>query len=610
MSYAPSTGDAVALALSGDYTPPAGDVVVLELAPSTPPTEPPFTGPELAALVGLPWTQGERRDAVRHLPWRDAPTCDALPRIRWQQAVATDHHLALAWSDSDRADAAVRASWEWAERIDAAIAPSWRRSEPRDHARAIAWQWADTADAARGLSYRNPPPRDTTHHVAWDWSEGRDANRTARYDNPPRRDIHSTIPWGWGTPLHQQYVLIPPPVPIVDGTPPCYTTPPGDRVRLALRGPAYLPPPGDQVPLRITCGDTREYRVQRTLIMEHTLTVCRLPDRTPLNVAGVTLSLDRDSWAWTAELQIVDRASYHLVLPDGSGPKLVEIAISGHVWTALIERASERRVAAQDGNKTPTRFSAGGRSRTAILAAPYAVARPYVSDEAMTAAQAVTRELEFTGFTLDWQIDDWLIPAGAWRYENETPMSAILRIAAAAGASVQSDPEDETIIVKPAYPAAPWLWSEETPAVILDGQSLFEMGREWKPGPQYLGVYVSGETQGVLVNVIRDGSAGSPYAQMIVDPLITSTEPARGRGLREIADSENQTLEPVVLPLLPTPAEPGVILPCELVQVEDPVHGIYKALATGVSITAGLQNGAVSVRQTVQLARHYPVDLT
>lgn len=277
--------------------------------------------------------------------------------------------------------------------------------------------------------------------------------------------------------------------------------------------------------------------------MQHTLTVVRLPDRTPLNVSGITIRTDRDSWAWTVELQIVDRASYHLVLPDSGGPKLVEVNASGYVWTALVERVSERRVAPQDTRATPTRFSASGRSRTAILAAPYAVARPYVSTAPMTAQQAAARELEFTPFTLDWQIDDWLIPAGAWRYDNETPLSAILRIAAAAGAVVQSHPEDETIIVQPAYRAPPWDWPTEAAAVLLDGQSLIEMGREWRPGPQYLGVYVSGETQGVLVNVIRDGSGGSPYAQMIVDPLITSTEPARGRGMREIADSENQTLD-------------------------------------------------------------------
>lgn len=609
MSYEPPLGNEVVLALFGAYTPAVGDGVPLDLADGAAPPGPPFTGVGVMQSFGVGWDAGDRRGSIRAVRWQDAPPADRAPDLSWQWGTEFDHPLAIAWSESERTDGAQSVAWQWGVPVDAKRRPEWSRPQPRDKFSRLDWDWAGERDTARGVTYRNPPPRDHARAIAWDWSTSRDRAWHARYDDPPPRDIKRLIPWGWGTPLRQQFVFIPPPVPIVDGTPPCYTPPPGHRVRLSMHG-NYLPPPGNQVPLRLSCGNTREYRVQRTLIMEHTLTVCRLPDRTPLNVASVSLGIDRDSWAWTVDLQIVDRASYHLVLPDSGGPKLVEVAISGHVWTALIERATERRVAAQDGNKTPTRFAAGGRSRTAILAAPYAIAKPYISEAATTAQQAAARELEFTGFTLDWQIDDWLIPAGAWRYENETPMSAILRIAAAAGAIVQSHPEDETIIVRAAYPAAPWDWPAETPAVILDGQSLFEMGREWKPGPQYLGVYVSGETQGVLVNVIRDGSAGSPYAQMIVDPLITATEPARGRGLREIADSENQTLEPVLLPLLPSPAEPGVILPAELVQVEDPVHGLYKALSTGVSISANLVNDAISVRQNVQLARHYPVDLT
>lgn len=608
MLYTPPAGNAVALPLAGAYTPPSGAQVALDLSGITPtPPPPPYTGPGLARWFGVAWQLGDPRGADSLLRWIDAPLKDHSPEIAWQAAEVADHPLACRWSGTGVADAVHGDRWEWGQPLDAARSADWSAVPPRDAARSVAWGWANIRDAAPHLAYGNPPAKDVQRKAAWDWATPHGQRYSTPYGNAPPKDTQHTIPWGWGTPLRQQFFQIPPSVPIVDTTA-CYQPPPGDRVALPLRQ-TYLPPPGDQVQLPLRCGDYRIYIIQRTAIMQHTLTVCRLPDRTPLNVASVTIRTDRDSWAWTVDLQIVDRASYHLVLPDGSGPKLIEVAASGYVWTALVERVNERRVAPQDGRATSTRFSASGRSRTAILAAPYAVARPYISTAAMTAQQAAARELEFTSFTLDWQIDDWLIPAGAWRYDNETPMSAILRIAAAAGAIVQSHPQLETIIVKKSYAVVPWSWATATPAVILDGQSLIEMGREWKPGPQYLGVYVSGETQGVLVNVLRAGSAGSPYAQMIVDPLITSTEPARGRGTREIADSENQTLEPIVLPLMPSPAAPGVIFPTELVQVEDPVHGIYKAQATSVSIAASLVNDAVSIRQTVDLARHYPVSL-
>lgn len=608
MPYTPPAGDLVPLTLSGSYTPPAGDEVALDLNDGSG-TPPAYTGVGLARRFGLWWDQGSPRDVQRSGRWRDANRRDCAPALRWATGTPVDHPLAIAWSGNNSVDRARGLAWDWGTALDVTRSPGWRAASPVDTTHAAAWNWAEPHDASRALAWGHPPPRDTARRVTWNQGEHHGQAWRTPWAYPPPKDVQRTVPWGWGTPLSQQYVLIPPPVPIVDGTPPCYLPPPGDRVPLAMSG-VYLLPPGDQVPLRLVCGNTRVYVLRRTAIMQHSFSVCRLRDRLPLNAIAATMGADRDSWAWSIDLQLVDRASYHAVLPDGDGPKLIEINASGHIWTALVERATERRVAPADGNATPTRFSIAGRSRTAILAAPYAVARSYVNPAPTTAAQAAARELEFTGFTLDWQVDDWAIPAGAWRYEHETPMSAILRIAATCGAVVQSHPETETVIVKPAYAAAPWNWATETPAVILDGQSLIEMGREWRPGPQYLGVYVSGETQGVLVNVIRQGSAGSPYAQMIVDPLVTAIEPARGRGTREIADSQNQTVEPVVLPLMPAPAAPGVVLPTELVQVEDPVHGIYKAQATGTSIAVSLVNDAISIRQTVTLARHYPVDLT
>ncbi|MDT0496534.1 hypothetical protein RM530_04030 [Algiphilus sp. W345] len=609
--YVPPAGNFVALALAGDYTPPSGAAVALALVCDgiEPPPPPGNVYDGLAARTRLPWDPGDLHNARLHARWVDAPRADAAPIMAWQWARMFEHPFALRWAASNRADNRADARWNWADPLGTARRSGWRDVPKRDSTAADAWDWGDPHDAARTLPYRNPPPRDAARRLEWDAGDPHGQLWRMPWRNPPPKDVHRVAPWDWAKPLRQRYGIIEPPPITPPPVLPCYLPPAGDAVRLSLTEPMD-PPPGDRVALRIRCKQ-RVYVIHRRYVMQHSLSVVRLPDRLPLHVVSVSISTDRDSWAWSVDLQIADRASYHAIMPDGDGPKLVEVNASGHVWTALIERASERRSAPSGDRGSAARFSASGRSRSALLAEPYAIARPYINEEATTAAQAAARELDFSGFALDWQVDDWLIPAGAWHYDRETPLSAITKIAAACGGVVQSHPEDETLIVRPAYAVAPWAWDGETPSVIMDGQSLIEMGREWRPGPQYLGIYVSGESDGVLVNVIRDGSAGSPYAQMIVDPLITATEPARGRGTREIADSENQTLEPVVLPLLPAPAGPGVIQPCELVQVEDPIHGIYKAQATGVSISASLAgDGAVTIRQTVELARHYPVDLT
>ena len=607
MAYTPPAGDQILLAFAGSYSPPAGDQIALAIDALA--ETPPFMFGGLAHTVRAAWNQGDARAAVVQAPWSQSGLVDRAQRLAWGFGDGRDHHLSMAWQASQLQDHAFADRWDWTESHDRSVAARWRDAPPADSTAGIAWDWGAPLAVSHRLRWSDARRHGQSTAARWGQAEPHERSWSLLWRDAAPHSSRWQAPWDWATPALQRYHVDPPPVPVVP-RPSCYTPPPGDSVPLAFRGD-YTPPPGDQLRFDLVCGDVpRIYHLTRTRIVEHTVTVCRLPDRLPLHCLSATIQADIDSWSQAIDLQLADRASYHAILPDADGPKLVEINASGHVYVALIERVSERRVAPLDARATPTRFSASGRSRTALLATPYAPARPYVSEAAMTAQQAVIRELEFTPFSLDWQIDDWLIPAGAWRYDNETPMSAILRIAAAAGAVVQSHPADETIIVRPAYPAAPWAWSGESPAVILDGGSLIEMGREWQPGPQYLGVYVSGDTQGVLVNVLRAGSGGSPCAQMIVDPLITAVEPARGRGLRAIADSHNQTLEPIVLPLLPAPAAPGVIDPAMLVQVEDPVHGIYKALSKSVTISVGLSGDAVTIRQTVELARHYPVDLT
>jgi len=337
--------------------------------------------------------------------------------------------------------------------------------------------------------------------------------------------------------------------------------------------------------------------------MKHTLAVCRLPERTPIEVDAVEISSTHDSWAWSVQLTPSRRADHLLIVPTPEGPREIEVAIDGHVWTFVIENVSERR------NRPQKTFSASGRSRSAALAAPYATARTQVNAEITSAAAAATAELEFTGFALDWRVTDWTLPPGAWAYTNLTPMGALLKIAEACGAVVQSHPSDLTIIVRPAYEVAPWNWESSDADVALDAGSVTALGMEWRPGPQYLGVYVSGESQGVLVNVIRTGSAGSPYAQMVVDPMITEVTPAIGRGIKTLADSERQLPNQVAMPLMPGAAAPGVIRPCELVEITDEVYGINMARAESVTITAG-RNGTdspLSVTQSVTITRHLSV---
>lgn len=604
MSYTPPPGRQVPLALAGAYTPPAGRQVPLPLPQEG--AEPPPVGNVylgLTARFALAWDAGSPRGKAKQLRWGDAPRRDHDPRLAWQQGETLEQRLRMLWSSSNDVDASRHLPWQWGETHEQRTRLRWADVPAKDRPRSLAWDEGDPRGVARRLPWGNPPPKDAVRTLPHDQGQHLQHDWITPWGNPPARDITRTLPWGWAEPLRQQFVEIPPPVPIIPPVERCYTPPPGRSVPLALRDSDYTPPPGRQVPLAIFCPDKRRsFFIRRTRIMNHTLTVVRLPERTPIQVQAVSIRADLDSWPWSVELAPSRRADYHLLVPDTTGPREIEVAMDGHVWTFVIESVRERRQMPQ------STFSATGRSRTAALAAPYAIAKNYINPSPTTAAQAAARELEFTPFSLDWQLTDWPLPAGTWAYSQLTPMAAINRLAEAAGGVVQSHPEDLIVIVRPAYRDAPWQWAAAEPDVALDGQSTLEIGVDWQPGPQYLGVYVSGESQGVLVNVIRQGSAGSPYAQMIVDPLITDQIPAIGRGIKVIADAENQRPTDVLLPLM-AGNQPGIIRPGELVEVTDPVHGLYRARAESVSLSASAAGAALTIRQGVRLARHLPTEI-
>lgn len=332
-------------------------------------------------------------------------------------------------------------------------------------------------------------------------------------------------------------------------------------------------------------------------MITNTVTVAVLPGREPISVTRASLSIDELSWVWSMQIEVAGRASFHQLLP-GAEPKEVEITINGEVWVMICEDLFE------DRSGTTTRFTVSGRGRAAYLAAPYAPARSFTSTESLLASQLADLELENTGFTLDWQAASWSIPAGAWSYADLTPMGALTRIAEACGAMVQPDPQLDVIRIVPRYKALPWRWGLETPDVSIPAQAATQLTRRRIPGPKYHGVWITGETQGSRVNVYRPESPSGPYAQMIIDPLTTASAPAIARGGALIADAQDRTEQPIVVPMPPDTT--GVIKPGDLVEVSDTVYGTWRARNAATSISAQVsETGATTVRQEVRLIQHY-----
>lgn len=329
------------------------------------------------------------------------------------------------------------------------------------------------------------------------------------------------------------------------------------------------------------------------------LSVVRLPDRTPINVLSVSVSEERGSWAWSFDAPI---AFADLVLVDPSGstePTEIEISINGYVWTMKVESKSDNR---KFGSRTAT---INGRSLSAELAQPYAPQRTYTQTSAKNASQLADDELAGTGWTLVWAAVDWLLPAGTFSYQDLSPMDVISRLAESIGASVQTDPENKTISVKSNYEDSPWAWGAATPYAILPANIVTGANGSWQGGTNADGIYVYAQNTSFGAKVQIAGSGGTKLLSMVVDPLLISADPVRERGRVEIAKAGRIKIETITIPLFPSPATPGLIPVGALVDIQESVSITWRALVTGVRIDAQRSGKVATVRQTLTLERQY-----
>ncbi|ASM75875.1 hypothetical protein VITFI_CDS3243 [Vitreoscilla filiformis] len=329
---------------------------------------------------------------------------------------------------------------------------------------------------------------------------------------------------------------------------------------------------------------------RRVYLVINDVQLVRADDGTAINCTSLTLSADVDSWAWRWSASIA--ASDQAKLAPAAGAAACELLahVNGQVWRVIVESAQ------RDREWSKSSLSIGGRSASAIWDAPYAAKRTF--NNAVVAAMTQQLALDTlatngvpSDWAIDWQVPDWLVPAGVWSHQG-TPISAICRIAEAAGGYVQSSPAGNELMVLPRYLAAPWAWDSLVPDIELPAAVVRQEGIEWTSKAIYSRVFVSGTTAGgVLGRVTRGGTAGDLVAPMITDALCTDVQAARARALPVLSDVGRQALVQLRLPVL---AQTGAIVPGKLVQYVD---GDLTRL--GMTRSLSIQAGRASVWQTI-----------
>lgn len=519
----------------------------------------------VVATFGVPWAEAsasafetyapmhhaDALDEGRSSPWGSGSPVQRQERAQWVPAIGLDRERSAPWQQfARRLQPQARHSWVAARKSDALARAPWGQflGRPALHAVSV---WV--------------PARVSDQQSAAPW--GQFAGRPAlalrpRWPAPRRADAERWIPWvRYGRPLDPGWGVV---------------TPPGGPI------------PGEDGTLVVP--------IRTVYIMTNEATLTRVDDGTALPVLSLSLSTDSQSWAWRVDASL-PASAMDAIMPGVDGlPVLLQAAINGYPVRWLAESVTRERTFGK------ARIRVSGRSPSALLADPFAVAYSYASASAITAQQAAINAVTEAGLPLGWDIGwhitDWLLPAALWHHQG-TPLSAVLRIAEAAGAYVQTDAVLQILHVRHRYPTAPWGWDALTPAVSLPAMVALREGVEWLDKPAYNEVYVRGQSVGVLGHVVKTGTTGGLAAATVVDDLITHADAARQRGLAILGDTGRQQRLSLSLPIND---DLGLLEVGQLIDVTEgtgPSTVTRRGLVRGVSATynppAARQNVEVEV---------------
>ena len=320
-----------------------------------------------------------------------------------------------------------------------------------------------------------------------------------------------------------------------------------------------------------------------------------------VDILSFGIKTDMDSYCWQGNIDITakdyDKIKHKLDVPRGSEPMVIAV-VNGKPMAFIAEEQQRSRKFAQKS------YSLSGRSVTARLGADYAVSQGGLIDQASYVSQIVAQQLNGLSISLlDWGINDWLVPAGAYSVANKTPIAVISDIAAAGGGFVTSDPSQATLSVKPRWPVAAWQLASAAPDVIVPIDVISDISDKKRTNPRYNTVLLNSASEGGEVyrqTQGRDAAAPTQDHSLYTDRdaiVPTGTAILSDSGIHgdytlrmRWADKYNVQL-----------ADLGGIW-----QINDP-EGAWRGITTGVSVSIDQSNDAPTVWQTVTIDRYLDV---
>lgn len=517
----------------------------------------------LSEHTQLAWNVAQSKDAPLVAPWGKAMARAADTALAWQEAEKQNRLFVVGWGKamaltSKGADFA----WELANPLDTDSIACWGAPEPL--ATVYSTKWLMISHRHIADDYRTNKP----YRSFWRYVERRQRITHNTYSRAPwsATSAHKSdleMPWGggfsvWGTDRPINWDSDTSPIPDKD--------------------PAIEP------------------EIKEVYAMATDLTVKELATGTVLDVDSVNISLDLDSFAWRCSMRALNQASMSRMMP----PAEIEVKTMGWRWVFVVEKYTKTRGAGST-------WQVEASSRTKQLHSPWAEASSHTQSAPTTFKQAAESLLPL-GWAATWHgIEDFSLAANAWSYNNKTPKDALADMLDAVGAVMVPDREDYVFHIQPRYKYAPWEYDAETTEadmIVHESMILRESG-EYRPGIKNNGVWVSGNTRhGVIVEVIRSGTDGKPFASDTYHDLTTSDTAARQKGKQIIAASGAKTLTTIETFITDEELSPGLITPGDLVEVRSDGE-TWRGICLSVSMS---ELGAPRLTQIITVERSHDDD--
>lgn len=497
------------------------------------------------------WQAGEPASARVSSRWQPAQPISASARTHWQAGESASARAGTRWEDSERISTSTSTHWQAGEQLAAVVSLPYQQGEPLRGAIGARWQAGTALRVSVAARYQEAIRMQRAAALRWQGGTriGAQLVHQGGAGIPVRVGLSQRWQFGQHPPAGLS-VVVPP---VTPGLEPCYDPATlgrlelveawsnSGRLVLVCKEPE-LPVAGIVVPVR------------STYVTINSVTLHRVPSGDEFAASSFNLQVDDGSstFGWSASLH--RSARQHLTRSVPGDRVEVECAVNGVLLRLMIEEIG------RDRSFPEHRIAVRGRGLSAELSdADLSFSNPAARTAQQLMLDVLTVNGASLGWTLDWQITDWFIPADRWVFRG-SHIEALKDIASAAGAYIQPHPTAKVLRVLSRYPHAPWDWAALLPVDIeLPIEATTVVGFEEVFRPDYNRVFVGGvQAPGIFGPVTRGGTAGDKVAVPIVHPLITAAEAHIQRGRAELSNTgvqEHVSVRTLVLP------ETGIILP-------------------------------------------------